>query len=90
MAKKKLLIDKEAFCDWYFDEDIADDFFHRHQILESLSSDGVFKITLQEILDDVGYLPSNVVAEGQNPVLNELDEVDMYEYDVITFAKSKK
>lgn len=90
MAKKKLLIDREAFCIWYFDHDICEDFFYRHNILESLRDDGVFKVTLQEMLDGVGYLPEDVVADGQNPIVDERGEVEMGEYDIITFAKTKK
>jgi len=89
MAKKKLLIDREAFCDWYFDHDICKDFFYRHDILPSLRSDGVFKVTLQSILDDVGYLPEDVVAEGQNPIVDDRGEVKMGYYDSITFAKTE-
>lgn len=90
MTKKKLLIDRSAFCSWYFDDDICEDFFNRHGIYHSLENEGVFKITLKEILNDVGYLPANVVADGQEPVLDENDEVDMSAYDSITFAKPIK
>ena len=82
---KTLLIDKQAFIDWYFDHDICKEFFHRHNILESLTNDGVFTVTLQHILDSVGYLPADVVAEGEEPMLDEHDEVDMSLYDIITF-----
>jgi hypothetical protein len=50
----------------------------------------VFKVSLKEILDGVGYLPADVVAEGQEPILDKNDEVDMSAYDSITFAKTKK
>ena len=89
MAKNKLLIDRQAFCDWYFDHDICKEFFERHNILESLENNGVFKVTLENILKDVGYLPEDVVAEGQNPILNDNGEIDMSEYDIITFDKTK-
>lgn len=90
MAKKKLLVDKEAFCNWYFDHDICKEFFNKHSILESLENDGEFKITLQEILDGVGYLPVGVIVEGQEPIVDENDEVCMDEYDVFMFYKTKK
>lgn len=82
---KTLLIDKQSFIDWYFDHDICKEFFHRHNILESLTNDGVFTVTLQHILDSVGYLPADVVAEGEEPMLDDSDEVDMSLYDIITF-----
>ena len=82
---KTLLIDKQSFIDWYFDHDICKEFFDRHDILESLTNDGVFTVTLQHILDSVGYLPADVVAEGEEPMLDDSDEVDMSLYDIITF-----
>ena len=74
---KTLLIDKQAFIDWYFDHDICKEFFNRHDILESLTDKGVFTITLQHILDSVGYLPADIVAEGQEPMLDDNDEIDI-------------
>ena len=85
MTNKTLLIDKDAFIAWYFDHDICKEFFDRHDILESLTDTGVFTITLQHILDSVGYLPADIVAEGEEPILDDNDEIDMSLYDVITF-----
>ena len=85
MSNKTLLIDKQAFIDWYFDHDICKEFFDRHKILKSLTDHGVFTVTLQHILDSVGYLPAQVVAEGEEPMLDDSDEVDMSLYDDITF-----
>ena len=82
---KTLLIDKQAFIDWYFDHDICKEFFNRHNILESLTNDGVFTVTLQHILESVGYLPADIVAEGEEPMLDDSDDVDMALYDIITF-----
>lgn len=85
MSNKTLLIDKDAFIIWYFDYSIRKEFFYTHNILESLINDGVFTITLQHILDSVGYLPVGVVAEGQEPIVDKNDEIQMDEYDIITF-----
>ncbi len=89
MAKKTLLIDKQAFCDWYFDNEICEEFFYRQNILQSLENNGVFTITLDNLLKKVGYLPDYVAAEGQNPILYENDNgnIDMEYYDVIKFDK---
>ena len=87
MSKKKLIIDRQAFCDWYFDQGICEDFFYNHDILESLKTNGVFKITLQSLLDNVGYIPVDIVEDGQNPILNEIGEVDTTEYDIIILNK---
>jgi hypothetical protein len=90
MANKKLLIDREAFLDWYFDYDMCKDFFDSHSILEALKSNGTFKINAQRLLDRCGYLPSGIEAEGQQPILNDNDEIVMDEYDTIIFANAIK
>jgi len=87
---KTLLIDKQSFIDWYFDHDICKEFFNRHDILKSLTDKGVFTVTLQDILDNIGYLPADVVAEGQEPMLDNHDEIDMSLYDTITFGSKEK
>ena len=89
MKKKVLLIDKQAFCDWYFDNEICEEFFYRHNMLQSLENHGFFKITLDDLLKKVGYLPEYVAKEGQNPILydNDKGNIDMNFYDIIKFAK---
>jgi hypothetical protein len=82
----KLLIDKQAFIDWYFDHDICKEFFYRHDILGQLKEKGNFSVSLQDILDGVGYLPEDVVAEGQDVELDDNGEVAMFDYDEIVFA----
>jgi hypothetical protein len=90
MTNKTLLINKDAFIEWYFDHYICKEFFYRHNILESLTNHGVFTVTLQHILDGVGYLPIDVVAEGQEPIVDDRDEVCMDKYDTITFGSKEK
>jgi hypothetical protein len=86
MEKKTLLIDRNAFCDWYFDHDICKEFVHAHGIIQELKDEGTFTITLQDILNSAGYLPSNLASNKQEVViLDELDEVDMSYYDKIIF-----
>ena len=81
----KLIINKEAFISWYFDYDICKEFFYRHDILGELKQNGTFSVSLQDILDSVGYLPEEVVAEGQDVELDANDEVAMSYYDEIVF-----
>ena len=85
MKNKTLFIDRQAFCDWYFDDDIIKEFFYDHGILGSLKSEGKFSITLEDIFSNCGYLPVNIVAEGQKPILDESSEVDVFAYDKIIF-----
>ena len=82
----KLLINKERFIEWYFDHEIQTNFFHRHGILDKLKEKGVFTINLQDVLDNVGYLPLYVVEDEQDVESNILEEVEMSEYDEIKFA----
>ena len=87
MENKTLLIDRNAFCDWYFDHDICKEFVHAHGIIQELKDEGTFTITLDHILNSAGYLPSNLVSSQQEVVIvDELDEVDMSYYDKIIFA----
>ena len=90
MKKKTLLIDREAFCDWYFDYDICKEFVYAHNIIQELKDEGVIKITLQDILNSAGYLPIDLVAKQEQViVIDKLGEVDMSYYDTIKFASVK-
>ena len=80
MKKKTLLIDRELFCDWFFDPDIVKDFVSDHKIIEKLIKTGKFTITADELLSSTGYLPPHVALEGQEVILDELDEVDTSAY----------
>lgn len=89
MKKKTLLIDRELFCDWFFDPDIVKDFVSDHKIIEKIIKTGKFTITADELLSSTGYLPSHVASEGQDIILDKMDEIDMSSYDVIKFSKTK-
>jgi len=82
----KLLINKKRFIDWYFDHEVQKEFFYRHGILSKLKESGSFSISIEDILQEVGYLPEDVVEDGQELLLNNLDEVDMRAYDEIKFS----
>ena len=88
MKKKTLLIDRELFCDWFFDPDIIKDFVSDHKIIEELIKTGKFTITADQLLSSSGYLPSHVALEGQEVVLDKMDEIDTSAYDTIKFSKT--
>ena len=85
--KKILLLDKEAFLEWFWDYDMRKDFFNDMSVREKLLEHGVFMLKLDDLIANCGYIPAGVVAEGQEPILDEDDEVVQDEYDVIKFAK---
>lgn len=84
---KELLINQDAFIEWYFDNDTSKTFFNDQSIVGALKIDGVFTITAQALLDGCGYMPSGIVVDGQEPIVNEDDEVDMEQYDSFKLVK---
>ena len=90
MEKKILLIDRAAFIDWFFDEDMIESFVGIYDVTSELSKTGTFTITAQHLLDTVGYLPE-IVASQEQPnqdqvILDAYEEIDMEVYDEIKFA----
>src|SRR5512137_1185683 len=78
---KKLLIDRKKFINWYVDVDT--DFID--QIYEALVDEGEYKLTAQQLLDSVGYIPEQVLVAGQEYTLDSSDDVDTAGFDLITF-----
>ena len=87
MENKTLLIDRNKFCNWYFDYEVCKDFFYDQNIMEELKTHGTFTLNLQDILDGLDLIPDTIVAEGQEALTDEWDEVDTSAYDKITFAE---
>jgi hypothetical protein len=90
MTKKKLLLDREAFIDWFFDYDMCKSFVGDYGVFMALITDGKFTLKATDLIANCGFIPEGVVAEGQEPILNDSGEVDICQYDVITFAKTIK
>ena len=86
MKNKTLLIDREKFCDWYFDYDTCKEFFERYSVFTDLLLDGKFEINLDDILENVGYLPEDVIADNQKPILDKNGEIKMDAYKEIKFT----
>lgn len=83
---KVLLINRENFLDWYFDPEMCKGFFKDQKVYEGLLRKGEFRITAQDLLDNVGYLPEGVVEKGETVTLNEAEEVDISAYDEVKFS----
>jgi hypothetical protein len=80
MNKKIVLfIRRDDFVNWYFpDVDIVD------YIKQSLIKNGFFSLTIEELFEEVGFLPYSIV---NNPLsIDELDlgnhEIDLEKYKV--------
>jgi hypothetical protein len=85
---KVLLIDRGSFIDWFFDEDMRENFVYDYDVVSDLATEGRFDITAQALLDGAGYIPASVVSELQTEIyLNEDDEVDCTKYTEIKFAE---
>lgn len=85
MEKKILYIDKKAFIDWFFDEDMIETFVYDQGVMSELKESGTFTLKIEELLSGAGYLPDSVASEGQEVVLDNMGEVDMNHYDEIKF-----
>lgn len=81
-----LTLDKQKFIDWYFSDDIIESFVSDNDVRGSLLSDGEFKMTLQGLLDSVGYLPVWVVSDGEVVAIQSNGDIDTEFYDEIKFA----
>jgi hypothetical protein len=81
-----LKLDKQKFIDWYFSDDIIESFVSDNDVRGSLLSDGEFKMTLQSLLDSIGYLPVWVVSDGEVVAIQSNGDIDTEFYDDIKFA----
>lgn len=81
-----LKLDKQKFIDWYFSDDIIESFVSDNDVKGSLLNDGEFKMTLQGLLDSVGYLPVWVVSEDEVVAIQPNGDIDTEFYDEIKFA----
>jgi len=86
---KKCMQDREAFIDWYFDQDMIEDFVDNQDVISELKEKGKFSLDINALLDNCGYLPENVAVDGQEVVLDKLGEIDTEYYDEIVFEKDK-
>jgi len=67
---KTLIIDKELFLNWYNDDvDFTASVFH------SLLTRGEYKITLDDLLNEVVYIPEWVLVSGQEYTLDNIGDV---------------
>lgn len=69
---KTLIIDKKLFLDWY-----NDDVDFTASVIHGLMTHGEYKITIYDLLNDVGYIPEWVLVEGQKYELYDNGDVDV-------------
>jgi len=67
-----LLIDKQKFLDWY-----NDDVDFTASVIHDLMTHGEYRITLDGLLNEVGYIPEWVLVDGQEYTLDEIGDVDL-------------
>jgi len=69
-----LIVDKEKFLNWY-----NNDVDFTESVIYSLMVNREYKITLDELLDNVGYIPEEVLVDGQQYSLDSFGDVDTYD-----------
>jgi len=70
---KKYKMTNAAFLEWYYSD--SDDIKAiGRRAIESLKSNGKFKISSQEILNECGYIPVRLLEDKKD--LGDCDEVD--------------
>ena len=68
MPKPTLFISYSKFCKWYFDEETIDDAIN--ELIRSR------KITMNEILQEVMYIPKKLVINQDDLINNTIDVHD--------------
>lgn len=81
--KIKLKVTKAEFLDWYY-SDSDDTLILGKNILSQLKSDGEASITVQDLFDDCGYIPTHIVSNQEDMIDDDADddEVDEDKYEV--------
>ena len=70
-----LIIDKKKFLDWYHgDVDFT------ASVINALLVYGEYKFTIDELLDSVGYIPEEVLVDGQQYSLDSFGDVDTSDF----------
>jgi hypothetical protein len=85
---KTLLVDKGLFLDWYFDNDTCESFVTDQNVVLKLLETGRFWIRIEDIINNCGYLPLEVVHTSmRNDVrVDENNEVDLSYYTTYKFV----
>lgn len=89
MSEKKLLINRKNFIDWIFDYDDRKDFFQTYEVGKALLNDGVFTLSIDDLISNVGYLPVEVAEKGQDLSLDEEGDINTADYELIAFSSTK-
>ena len=69
---KTLLINRLAFLDWYFSDNIN----FTDNVYISLLQEGKYEIDIQELLESTGYISEHILESGQEYELHENGDVN--------------
>jgi len=69
---KTLLINRLAFLDWYFSDNIN----FTDNVYISLLQEGKYEIDIQELLESTGYISEHILESGQEYELYENGDVN--------------
>lgn len=82
---KPLLVNQDKFIDWYF-HDYITDYDSLFPVADKLKEDGEYKVTANDLLEDVSYIVPKVLEDNQIYFLNEYGNVDKSKY-ILKFSK---
>ena len=68
-----LLINREAFLDWYFSDGID----ITANVFDALLTDGKYELDIQELLESVGFVSEHILETGQEYELYENGDVNI-------------
>jgi len=74
MKKTVLLIRRDDFVNWYFTDTDVESY-----IKQSLIKNGYFNLTIEELFEEVGFLPYSIV---NNPLSIDEDDLNSHEIDL--------
>ena len=81
---KIYFISKEKFIEWYFQD--ADDYKNLgHTIAESLKYDGKAKMSIQDLWDSTGCVPSWILTNWDGEENAYLDDIDGFDFSKCEF-----
>ncbi len=79
MEKKKLIIDRELFLDWYLTESEQ----LMSEVFDALLIKGSYVLSIESLLNRVEYIPEEILVDNQEYKLDAVGDVDTTDVELI-------